>query len=353
MTAKSENPSISAIPAWPEDELDSAVQSQPAAPYFDSSLNAWVLSRHADILAAFRASSLFSASADRTRPAQPMPACEHLKMRTETLEALPASRIQAWRAELLPQAETLAAELPVDVPVELLTAYAKPLCLSLAAMVTGISMEFAKRLVEAAGRVSAAAAEPFDAEAQRIADLANEELKGYFSSGPESLRDSGFVALSQTMPCVLGNAWYALIQNLEAWRLLHRKPELIEQAVEELLRYAGLVRILTRVAETEIDLGGTTIRKGDRVILRIIAGNRDPERFSHPNEIDFTRRDAGHFSLGAGVHSCVGASLIRMAASTITGPLLRRFASAAPASAVEWLGGSGFRAPRALWVHLR
>jgi cytochrome P450 len=349
MTGKSKD---SAIPAWPADELDSVEPPEPAAPYFDSNLNAWVLSRYADILAAFRASRLFPASSNSAKPAQPMPACDHLKMRTETMEALPASRLAAWREELLPQAEALAAELPVDEPVELLDAYARPLCLRLAATVTGVSMDLARRLFETGARVSAAAAEPFDPEAHRIADLATEELREHFHSGPQSLRDSGFVALSQTMPCILANAWYSLMRQPDAWAMLHRQPELMEPAIEELLRYAGLVRILGRAAEEEIDLNGTVVRKGDRIILRIFAGNRDPERFARPNEIDFTRRDAGHLSLGSGAHACVGASLIRMAAVTVTRPLLRRFAVATPTAAVEWQGGSGFRAPRALWVSL-
>jgi cytochrome P450 len=352
MPAERENPSIPAVPAWAVDQLDSAMPPEPEAPYFDSNLNAWVLSRHADILAAFRASSLFPASSNSTKPAQPMPACDHLKMRAETMEALPAAQINAWRKELLPEAEALAASLPVETPVELLEAYARPLCLSLAATVTGISLDLAHQLFETAAMVSAAAAEPFDPEAHRMADLADEELKPHFHSGPESLRDSSFVALSQTMPCLLGNAWYALTQHPEAWKLLHRQPELMEQAVEELMRFAGLVRILGRAAEAEIDLNGTVIRKGERIILRIFAGNRDPERFAHPNEIDFTRRDAGNLTLGAGSHACVGASLIRMVSAAITRPLVGRFALATPVSPVEWLGGSGFRFPRALWVSL-
>jgi len=346
------NPSIPAVPAWGVDQLDSALPPEPEAPYFDPNLNAWVLSRHADILAAFRASSLFPASSNSTKPAQPMPACDHLKMRAETTEALPAARINAWRKELLPEAEALAASLPVETPVELLEAYARPLCLSLAATVTGISLDLAHQLYETAAKVSATAAEPFDLEAHRIADLADEELKPHFHTGPESLRDSSFVALSQTMPCILGNAWYALTQHPEAWKLLHGRPELIDHAVEELLRYAGLVRILGRMAQADIDLNGTTIRKGQRIILRILAGNRDPERFSNPNQVEIARRDGGHLSLGAGGHACVGASLIRMAAATVTGPLVRRFALAAPAQPVEWQGGSGFRSPAALWVSL-
>ena len=353
MQAEREVPSI---PAWSADQLDSSVPPEPEAPYFDTALNAWVLSRHADILAAFRSSSLFPASSDSTKPVQPSAEADHLQMRSETKEALPPSRLNAWRDELLPQAESLAETLPVsavtDEPVDLLEAYARPLCLTLAAMVTEISRDVAQKLCERARRVSAASAEPYDPGLRPVSELAEEELRGCFPSGPESLRASGFVALSQTMPCLLGNAWYALIQHPEEWGLLHREPALLDQGVEELLRYAGLVRILGRAATADVHLNGVVIRQGDRVILRIIAGNHDPERFSQQNGIDCTRRDAGHLTLGAGPHACVGASLIRMAATTITGPLLRRFALATPSAPVEWQGGSGFRSPRALWVRL-
>ena len=60
------------------------------------------------------------------------------------------------------------------------------------------------------------------------------------------------------------------------------------------------------------------LNKGDRVILRITAANRDPERFPCPADLDWVRHGTGHLSLGAGPHSCVGASLIRMAVVTIT-----------------------------------
>ena len=77
----------------------------------------------------------------------------------------------------------------------------------------------------------------------------------------------------------LGNAWYALLQHPEQWRLLHEHPELTEQAVEELLRYAGLTRLIAREATEDLDIHGSVIRKGQRIILRIVAGNRDPQRF--------------------------------------------------------------------------
>jgi cytochrome P450 len=138
----------------------------------------------------------------------------------------------------------------------------------------------------------------------------------------------------------------------QQWNLLHRQPELVEQAIEELLRYAGLVRILGRMATADIDINGALIRSGDRIILRIIAANRDPERFSHPNQVDLARRNAGHLTLGAGPHACVAANLIRMAAIAITWPLVQMVASANLSCPIDWQGGSGFRSPRSLRVHL-
>jgi cytochrome P450 len=343
MPAKRDNPTI---PSWTHDQLDSSSPPEVEAAYFDSVLNAWVLSKHADILAAFRASGL--------APAGPHDKNDTLrsKIRTETIAALSPAQLRAWREKLTPEVQLLAGSLPTAEPVDLMDAYARPLCLSLAAMVTGISREHSTRLYEKAQRVSAAAAEPYDPALRAGAKAANVDLRSCFHSGPETLRDSGFVALSQTLPCLLGNAWYALLQHPHQWSLLHQQPGLTEQAIDELLRYAGLARTLTRTATADINLNGASIRKGEQIILRIIAGNRDPERFSHPHQVDVTRADARHFTLGAGPHSCVAAGLIRMASTTITRPLLQRFAPPTPARAIDWQGGSGFRFPRSLWVDL-
>jgi cytochrome P450 len=143
-----------------------------------------------------------------------------------------------------------------------------------------------------------------------------------------------------------------MVQFSQVWSLLHRQPGLMGQAIEELLRYAGLARILARTATADIDLSGAFIREGERILLRIVAANCDPERFSHPNHVDITRRDAGHLTLGAGPHACVAANLIRMAAIAITRPLVQRAASANLSRPTDWQGGSGFRSPKSLWVSL-
>ncbi|WP_236657014.1 cytochrome P450 [Acidisarcina polymorpha] len=246
----------------------------------------------------------------------------------------------------------MADGLSTEKPVDLMDDYARPLCLSLAAMTTGISRDDGARLYEGARHVSAAAAEPYDHALRASAKAANAEIRRYIPSSPERLDSSGFVALSQTLPCLLGNAWFALIQYPLQWTELHQQPALIEQAIEELLRYSGLARTVTRIATADIDLNGCLIRKGEQVILRIIAANRDPDRFPQPNQVDIHRNEGAHFTLGSGSHSCVAAGLIRMAAATITRPLLERFGAPTLVSPVEWQGGSGFRFPRSLWVRL-
>ena len=86
-----------------------------------------------------------------------------------------------WRARPLPEAQALAGSLPVEEPLDLVDGYARPLCLSLAAMVTGISRKDASGLCEMAQRVSAASAEPHDPALRAGAKSANAELRVRFT----------------------------------------------------------------------------------------------------------------------------------------------------------------------------
>jgi cytochrome P450 len=340
-------------PAWSSDRLDSPITPEMEDPYYDDDLGAWVLSRHADVLAAFRSSGLWPTGPNSKKSVEPPDEKANLQIRAETVEALSAAQLRDWRERMVPVVRELIYGLPVDRTVDLVAECARPLCLALAAIVTGVDPRDAERLRQVAEPVLASAAEPYDEALRASAKSANAELRGCFHSRPESLRDSGFVALSHTLPSLLGNAWYTLLQHPREWGLLHEQPELMEQAMEELLRYAGVPRILFRRAIEDIDLNGVGVRKGERIVLRVFAANRDPERFSEPDRFDVMRRGTGQLALGAGPHACVGASLIRMAAITITRPLLERFVWAKLVEPVQWRGGSGFRTPESLPVRLR
>jgi hypothetical protein len=349
MTAQRDD---SLIPSWTRDRVDSFDPPEVEGAYFDAELQAWVLSRHADLLAAFHAPSLIRGRRELAKVSLDSEEAALVKVREEVRHAIPRVQVRAWRDELRVQADGLCQQLPIAEPVDLIAAYARPLCLRFAAMVTHIAQDDAEDLEELAKIVSAATADPEDTALRVAAKDANATLRSHFATGPELLRDPGFVGLSQTLLRIVGASWYALTQCSNQWQLLRSSPESIEQAMEELLRYAGVVRMLSRTATEDINLNGVPIRKGDRIILRVFAANHDPERFCEPKKLDCARRDPGHFAFGAGRHACVAANLIRAAAITMTLPLLSRFVSVELVRQVEWQGGSAMRSPASLWAVL-
>jgi cytochrome P450 len=339
-------------PAWAADRPDNSAPPDCEAPYFDNTLDAWILSRYEDVMAAMQCRDLYPIGPNSRKIIEPSGRSDLLEMRANTLAALAPAQLRTWQERTTPMINKSIRELPTKQPTDLIKHYAQPSCLAFAAIVTGIPMEYAELLREMATPVSASAAEPFALDLQLRAKTATTELKKYFSSGPEALRESGFVALAHTLPCMLANAWLALLQAPRQWEALHQDPSLTELALEELFRHSGLVRILLRRAKADVDINGCHIRRLDRIVLRVIAANSDPEYFTCPRDVQVTRRERGHLALGAGPHSCVGAGLIRMVATTITRPLLARFATASLLEQVEWKGGSGFLSPVSLPVHL-
>ncbi len=349
MAAKREDPQKH---PWIRDQLDSGNPPQIEAPYFDPDLGSWVLSRYVDILAAFHAPSLIPGRRDLANVSLDSEEKARFRMREEVRDALCPSNVRVWREELMANSESLCAQLPLAEPIDLISAYLRPLCLRFAATVTGTTRDNAANLADLAQIASAATADPEDPILHARAKDANRTLRTYFDTGPEPLRDSGFVGLSQTLLRIISAAWFALIQFPEQWRQLRDSPRSADKAFEELFRYSAVIRILWRTATEDIDLNGAFIRRGDHVVLRLFAGSHDPEHFVRPEIVDCARRDRHHFAFGGGEHSCVAANLNRMAAVTMSLPLLTRFTSVQFARPVQWHGGSIMRSPSSLWVLL-
>ena len=95
-------------------------------------------------------------------------------------------------------------------------------------------------------------------------------------------------------------------------------------ASEELLRYESPIQHTARVAHEDFLLGGKIIRRGQSIVAVLAAGNRDPERFPNPDELDVKRGDKGHLAFGWAAHFCFGASLARIEVPIALGALLRR-----------------------------
>lgn len=136
-----------------------------------------------------------------------------------------------------------------------------------------------------------------------------------------------FLAGHETTTNLIGNGLLALLRYPEQLARLRADPALIDNAVDELLRFDGPVTLLPRVIAQPIELGGRTLKKGELLHLVMGAAHRDPTVFAEPERLDVTRSPNPHLAFGAGLHYCIGASLARMEAAVALRAVLRAFPS--------------------------
>jgi cytochrome P450 len=116
----------------------------------------------------------------------------------------------------------------------------------------------------------------------------------------------------ETTMNLIANGALALARQPDQWDRLKASPELIEPAVEELLRFDGSVKATVRWAKEAVDIGGRTIRENDRLLVALSAANRDPAQFEDPDRLDIARDPNPHVAFAHGIHVCLGAPLARM-----------------------------------------
>ena len=144
-------------------------------------------------------------------------------------------------------------------------------------------------LADLGGRVFAATGESENGAVRENAASATAELERIFEAAPLPMAEPTFVALSQALPHLLASAWLALVRHPAEFARLRACPDLAAGAIEELLRYSGIVRRVFRRATANVDLGGVNIAQGDLVVLNLASANRDPEQFPDPNRLDIAR----------------------------------------------------------------
>ncbi|MDE3164900.1 MAG: cytochrome P450 [Acidobacteriota bacterium] len=316
-----------------------------SAARLDEASGVWVLTRYVDVVAALREPRL---SASGARGGGEIERAEHLRFRAQA-SAAAGEMLAGWGTRPEERARAMAAALPADRAVDLVGELAAPWSLELARGLAPVAGD-PERMAALAADIFAPAAEPRDEALQPRAAQAAVELAQTFAGELAAFQVQAFVALAETLPCFLANAWLALLRDAEKIAMLRAEPGLMPDAIEELLRHSGPARAQFRQATAEVALGGVTIRSGSRVALMLAAANRDPEEFAEPQRLDFRRGTCRHLAFGEGRHACIGAQVVRKAAAAATAAFVERFAGARLIEAAGWRGGSAIGGPARLWV---
>jgi cytochrome P450 len=144
----------------------------------------------------------------------------------------------------------------------------------------------------------------------------------------------------ETTVNLLANGTLDLLLRPEIKEKLRDNPDLMEGAVEEMLRFNGPVGASTmRWALEDVKMYGQAVHAGEMVLASLLGADRDPAVFQNPDEFDISRNPNPHMAFGNGIHYCLGAPLARMEGIIAINTMLKRLPNLALAvdpEALEW-----------------
>lgn len=106
-------------------------------------------------------------------------------------------------------------------------------------------------------------------------------------------------------------------ENPDQWQLVRENPELIANAVEEVVRLESPARAFSRYVAEDTELGGVPLQAGDRVLILYASANRDERKYPNADRFDVRRDNHNHVGFGHGVHMCMGMHLARLEITTL------------------------------------
>ena len=269
---------------------------------------------------------------------------DHARLRRLVTGAFSARRVERLRPKLRQQALKLLAACPDNGPVDLIAGYARPLSVHMIGDLLGVPTSdhemFARLSTVVLSTVRGTEEEIGRARGELVSylrnlltyksdtndqDLLSDLARHRDHASPQELvmlSVAVLVAGHGTTCSGLASSLLLVLSDAPLAKRLRDRPETVGEVVEELLRFIsiGAVGGFPRVATTDVEVGGVTVRKGDIVIAALNAANRDPDVFPDPDRIDPNRYHqptgapaaAAHMAFGAGPHHCIGAALARM-----------------------------------------
>jgi len=158
--------------------------------------------------------------------------------------------------------------------------------------------------------------------------LTQEEILGFF----QLLVVGG----QETTTNLINNAIICLLDHPTQLALLRSNMNLLESAIEEVLRFRAPLQWMMRTPTRPIEMHGQTLLPGQLILPVIGAANRDPKHFDRPEEFDITRHPNDHIAFGHGPHFCLGSALARMEARIALSDLLTCLSHFEYASPAPW-----------------
>ena len=145
------------------------------------------------------------------------------------------------------------------------------------------------------------------------------------------------IAGNDTVRSALPGGVLALAEHPDEQRRLRADPGLLDAAIEEMLRWHPPVLSFRRTAVDDVELAGTTIRAGDKLVVYHVSAHYDEREFPDPFRLDLSRTPNRHLAFGHGPHKCLGAHFARLQMRAFFGELLRRLPEVSLAGTPERL----------------
>ncbi len=321
----------------------------------DEETGAWVLSRHDDVRSVLKNSEHYSSRA-MGDDLSPLPLLSddpprHTKLRGLVNKAFTVRMLRQIESSVEGIAQELVARIESKKSVDIVNALTTPLPVAVISDMMGIPSdkgEDFKRWSDAlTGTLAGSSITDRESEIMEmgayfaslipdrrenpgndlVSAVVNAEIDG------EHLTDAdiiGFnilllIAGNETTTNLLSNLLNTLVDKPDIYKQLGEKPELIDAAIEESLRFDGPVQFLMRKLTKEAEFYGEKLRIGDRVQIIMGSANRDQRAYDAPDEFRLDRAKNHHHTFGFGIHFCIGAPLARLEAKHAMRALLARF----------------------------
>jgi cytochrome P450 len=296
----------------------------------------------------------------------------HTRIRRLVSATFTARRMQALRGRAQSIVDGLLDAMErAEQPVDFVQAVALPLPITMICELLGVPFEdratfngwadifmtssghTVEELIDAHGQLTAYLAdmivqrrvEPTDDILGALVAARDEDPTAITEGELQSLLMAILVAGYETTANQLGKFVLCLLERPDQLEILREHPELMANAVEELMRFIPLSAgsQLAYVATEDIEIGDVVIRAGEGVMPSTASANRDESEFDHADQLDVERAEILQLGFGHGNHYCLGAHLARVELQVALTSLFARFPDvrlAVPADEVRWKDGS-------------